>query len=114
MPNISRVQTITATVTGYYDTPSGSMGQNRLKVFYTDATEVNLGTYDAWTASASGQILQKGDAGDETVAADVVDVQYTITVPYNKTVDRIELRSSYVDGYPESDRGIKNITVTYR
>lgn len=114
LSDLDQTTKIEATFTGYYNNPANCLGNNYLRIIYTDNTEDKIGTIDAWAVEEGGQIIYKGDAGIEQTAHDgvlrnVIGETYILTVPNNKRVKCIKYNSNYLPGYPEAIRGVKDI-----
>jgi hypothetical protein len=115
--NLSAITKIEATFTGYYDQPSSCLGNNYIAIRYTDGNESYIGTQDAWSLPEGGQVIYKGDAGTERTqdgkgaTRNVVNETYTLTADPAKTIQSIIYYSSYLSGYPESTRGVKDIKI---
>jgi hypothetical protein len=115
--NLSSIKKIEATFTAYYDQPNYCLGDNRISLRYTNGSESYIGTQDAWAVPDGGQVIYKGDAGTEITAGaqgitrNVINETYILTVDPTKTLQSIKYYSSYLSGYPESIRGVKDIKI---
>jgi hypothetical protein len=115
IPNIADVAAISATIHGYYHTPSGSLGTSTIEISMDDGSQEYIGTSDSWSASRQGQTIYKGDDGIEIkVPRDVIGETFTYTIPPGRYVVSIGIKSYALSGYSPSKRGIRDISVTYR
>lgn len=114
IPNVVSLRRISATFTSYYNTPGTALGINHFLITLDDSTEIKLGTRDGHADSGSGQSLYKGDEPDELfVTRDAVDEVYQYNVPSNRHITKVEFVSSYYTGYPEAQRGFKDVKLGY-
>jgi len=115
IPNLANVRRITATFTGYYNTPSNSAGQNFIQINYSDTTSVKIGTWDGSEVAANGQYVYLGDSGSVgPVTVDYIDETATATTPVGETITSIEFISTLPSNpFPPSNRGIKDIIAKY-
>lgn len=120
---MARVQSVSATFTGYNDYPNGGMGENFLQfsVKGPQGQVVNtyMGTTDGNTTWSQGQYIYRGDAGGYgPVAADVVNQRYTYTVPPEWTLVGIAVYSCGYNGngnnYPFAYRGMRDFEFVLR
>jgi hypothetical protein len=113
--DLSHISKISANFTSYYNTPSGCLSANYFTITLDDLTTKNLGTSDSWTVSSNGQNVFRGDLSDLTnYVGNIINQTYTYTVPEGRYITSIVIRSSYLVGYPEGVRGVKDIKLEAR
>ncbi len=116
---LSKIRKVSATFTGYYNTPAEGLNLNYLRIHLSNGVVKLLGTNDAWTDAGTGQNLYKGDAGTESkVTRNVINERYSFTVPVDIKVVGLDFLSypAYTQGryYPSSLRGMKDFEFTLR
>ena len=116
---LSKIRKVSAVFTGYYDYPTGSLGESGIVITMSNGTAISIGTYDGHTYGYVGQTINSGDAGAVNGSTrNVIQERFTYTIPEGVTVTAIQLMSSGYNGdgnnYPFSLRGMKDFVFTLR
>lgn len=113
--NLDKISSVTATIYGYWNTPTSCLGDSRIIVTFDDSSTVSIGTNDAWVATGDGHTIYKGDSGTEVkVQRNVIGETYSIATPTGRYITSIKFSSYYYPGYNPSDRGIRDIIIEYK
>lgn len=116
---LSKIRKVSAVFTGYYDYPTGSLGESGIVITMSNGAAISIGTYDGHTYGYVGQTINAGDAGAVNGSTrNVIQERFTYTIPEGVTVTAIQLMSSGYNGdgnnYPFSLRGMKDFEFTLR
>lgn len=115
IPNLSdgRGWRFTATIYGYYNVPSGCLGQNYVKVIFSGGGALRIGTSDPNAVAINGQTIYKGDYGTSAGTTNATGQTYTATAPSGQHITSVEFYSSKNTTFPPAYRGISGMTMEY-
>ena len=108
--DLSTIRSVSACITGYYNTPPGGLGDNRLVITLDNGDIYYIGTQDSWSGVLY-QMIFYGTQTDERLALDLVQEVITFDVPEERTITALTYATGINLSYPPSDRGIMDITL---
>lgn len=112
--HLDKLKSVSVTMNAYYDSPSGAMHSQMVRITLNDGRVWAMGTHDAWVDPNSYLRLQNNwTTGAASTTGNVVNRVFSFSVPAGSYVTSIEITSHRISGYVSATRGLSNFKFHY-